>query len=246
VSDRAPLLEIVGLTGGYGAGTVLHGVDLRLDRGETVSVVGPNGAGKTTLLRAIYGRIVIRGGRVRLEGEDLLALGGYEVARRGVAHVPEGRGLFPNMSVTENLKVGALLTRDPAERRRRLELVYELFPVLQARAGQTVSTMSGGEQQMVAIGRALMASPKLLLLDEPSLGLAPKVVDAIFASLVRLREADPDLAILLVEQRVVEGLEFSDRGYVLEAGQIVLSGSSSELIGNPHLQAAFLGERRPI
>jgi branched-chain amino acid transport system ATP-binding protein len=242
VSDRVGLLEVSELTGGYGSGIVLEGVSVRVDAGETVSVVGPNGAGKSTLLRAIYGRIAIRSGSIRLNGEDLRALEGHQVARRGVAHVPEGRGLFPNMSVIENLSVGALMTGDSANRRRRFELVYELFPILRSRPQQTVSTMSGGEQQMVAIGRALMASPKLLLLDEPSLGLAPKVVDSIFESLARLREAEPELGILLIEQRVVEGLEFSHRGYVLEAGKIVLSDTSVKLIGNPHLQAAFLGE----
>ncbi len=242
MSERRALLAVAGLTGGYGSGIVLEDISLEVGRGETVSVVGPNGAGKTTLLRAIYGRIQIRSGNVTLDGEDLLKLEGHQVARRGVAHVPEGRGLFPNMSVVENLMVGGILTSDVAERRRREELTYELFPILQSRRNQTVSTMSGGEQQMVAIGRALMSSPRLLLLDEPSLGLAPKVVDSIFESLARLREAEPDLAILLVEQRVVEGLEFSHRGYVLEAGHVVLSGESSKLIGDPHLQAAFLGE----
>ena len=245
MSAPQPLLEITELTGGYGSGIVLDEVSVRIDRGETVSVIGPNGAGKTTLLRAIYGRIVIRHGSVRLNGEDLLALQGHLVAHRGVAHVPEGRGLFPNMTVLENLSVGALLTKDQAERRRRFELAYELFPILKQRSSQIVSTMSGGEQQMVAIGRALLSSPKLLLLDEPSLGLAPKVVDSIFASLARLREADPELSILLVEQRVVEGLEFSHRAYVLEAGRIVLSGPSTTLIGDPHLQAAFLGQEQP-
>ena len=245
MSAPQPLLEITELTGGYGSGIVLDEVSVRIDRGETLSVIGPNGAGKTTLLRAIYGRIVIRHGSVRLNGEDLLALQGHLVAHRGVAHVPEGRGLFPNMTVLENLSVGALLTKDQAERRRRFELAYELFPILKQRSSQIVSTMSGGEQQMVAIGRALLSSPKLLLLDEPSLGLAPKVVDSIFASLARLREADPELSILLVEQRVVEGLEFSHRAYVLEAGRIVLSGPSTTLIGDPHLQAAFLGQEQP-
>ena len=240
-----PLLEITDLTGGYGSGIVLDGVTIRIDRGETISIVGPNGAGKTTLLRAIYGRITIRHGSVRLDGQDLLALAGHRVAHRGVAHVPEGRGLFPNMSVFENLSVGALLTTDSADRRRRFQLTYELFPILQERSSQVVSTMSGGEQQMVAIGRALLASPRLLLLDEPSLGLAPRVVDSIFDSLTRLREAEPDLSMLLVEQRVVEGLEFSHRAYVLEAGRIVLSGPSATLIGDPHLQAAFLGEEQP-
>ena len=245
MSAPQPLLEVADLTGGYGSGVVLDAVNVRIDRGETVSVIGPNGAGKTTLLRAIYGRIVIRHGSVRLNGQNLLALQGHLVAHRGVAHVPEGRGLFPNMTVLENLTVGALLTRDQAERRRRFELAYELFPILKERPSQIASTMSGGEQQMVAIGRALLSSPKLLLLDEPSLGLAPKVVDSIFASLTRLREADPELSILLVEQRVVEGLEFSHRAYVLEAGRIVLSGPSTTLIGDPHLQAAFLGQEQP-
>jgi len=240
-----PLLEVKDLTGGYGSGVILEGVSLAINRGETVSVVGPNGAGKTTLLRAIYGRIAIRGGSVRLDGENLLAIQGHMVAHRGVAHVPEGRGLFADMTVLENISVGAMLTRDPAERRRRFKLTYELFPILRERPDQIVSTMSGGEQQMVAIGRALVASPRLLLLDEPSLGLAPKLVDSIFESLTLLRKSEPDMSMLLVEQRVVESLEFSDRAYVLEAGHIVLSGPSRQLIGDPHLQAAFLGEEQP-
>lgn len=235
------MLAIAGLTGGYGRGIVLRDVSVDVGRGETVCIVGPNGAGKTTLLRAIYGEIAIRAGSVSLDGEELTRLRGHEVARRGVAHVPEGRGLFPTMTVFENLMVGGLLTPRGDQRRRRLELVHDLFPVLGQRRNQTVSTMSGGEQQMVAVGRALMASPRLLLLDEPSLGLAPKVVDEIFGQLVRLRQAEPDLAILMVEQRVVEGLEFSDRGYVLEAGRVVLSGCAAELMGDARLQAAFLG-----
>lgn len=236
------MLKVSNLTGGYGSGVILHDVSLELNRGETVCVVGPNGAGKTTLLRAIYGRIAIRSGKVTLDGEDLLALPGYQVARHGVAHVPEGRGLFPNMTVMENLEVGALLTPKGSARQRRLELTLELFPSLKSRPQQTVATMSGGEQQMVAIGRALMSSPRLLLLDEPSLGLAPRLIDEIFECLQKLREAEPELAILMVEQRVLEGLQFSHRGYVLEAGEVVLSGNAKELIGNPQLQAAFLGE----
>jgi branched-chain amino acid transport system ATP-binding protein len=234
-----PLLEVKDLTGGYGSGVILEGVSLAINRGETVSVVGPNGAGKTTLLRAIYGRIVIRGGSIRLDGENLLAIPGHMVAHRGVAHVPEGRGLFADMTVFENISVGAMLTRDPAERRRRFQLTYELFPILRERRDQTVSTMSGGEQQMVAIARGLMSSPRLMMLDEPSLGLMPRLVRDLFRLIKRVSETG--VSILLVEQNVNQSLKIADRGYVMEKGRAVLSGTGRELLGNDFVRRAFLG-----
>ncbi len=241
-SPVIPLLNIQDLSGGYGSGTVLHNINLELWPGEMVCVLGPNGAGKTSLLRSIYGLIRIDNGVVLLEGENLLALPSYDVARRGVAHVPEGRGLFGGMTVMENLSVGGFLTRANAARRERLDLVLDLFPALAQRRQQIASTMSGGEQQMVAIGRALMSSPRLLLLDEPSLGLAPKLVDEIFDRIGRIKVAEPDLTVLMVEQRVVEALELCGRGYVLEAGQVVLAGPASELASDRRLEMAFMGD----
>lgn len=240
------LLTITDLIGGYkSAGTVLNGVSLRVTPGELVSVLGPNGAGKTSTLRAIYQQIRIDSGTITLHGENALRLAPHEIGRRGVAHVPEGRGLFPHMSVAEHLTLGGLLTPSAHARAARRELVLELFPKLGDRLKQMVSTMSGGEQQMVAIGAALMSSPSLLILDEPSLGLAPNLVDDIFARIGALRDAEPDLAVVLVEQRVVEALEVADWAYVLSAGQVVLEGPSSQMHSDSRIQTAFLGDADP-
>jgi branched-chain amino acid transport system ATP-binding protein len=235
------LLQVSDVVGGYGAGTVLNGVTLQVGRGEAVCVLGPNGAGKTTLLRSVYRMIRIDRGDVTLDGEDLWRLPPYEVARRGVAHVPEGRGVFSGMSVADNLRVGGYLTRTPRERADRMALVLDLFPALKARQRQVVSTMSGGERSMVGLAMALMASPRLLLLDEPSLGLSPKLADGIFEQLAKLREAERELAILLVEQKAVEALELCDWAYVLSSGEMLLDGPSMEVIGDARVETAFLG-----
>lgn len=237
------LLRIENLVGGYGSGgTILHGISLRAAPGEMVSILGPNGAGKTTMLRAIYQQIRVDAGSVLLDGEDLLKIQPHQVASRGVAHVSEGRGLFPHMSVAEHLTIGGLMTKSAADRATRKEMVLELLPKLKDRMNQMVSTMSGGEQQMVAVATALMSSPRLLILDEPSLGLAPKLADEIFARITELRKAEPDLCVLLVEQRVVEALEISDWTYVISAGQVVLEGPAATMHSNSAIQTAFLGE----
>jgi branched-chain amino acid transport system ATP-binding protein len=234
-----PLLRLDRLHAGYGDLTAIRDVSLAVHAGEIVALIGSNGAGKTTTLRAIGGLLPLRGGRVELDG---IALGGRPpsaVVAAGIAHVPEGRQLFPTMTVLENLQLGA---RTPASRRVRaetLERVIALFPRLGERRAQLAGTLSGGEQQMTAIGRALMARPRLLMLDEPSLGLAPVVVAAIFENL-RLINRD-GVTILLVEQNVLRALRLAHRAYVLENGTIVLSGRSPDLLADESIRRAYLG-----
>jgi branched-chain amino acid transport system ATP-binding protein len=236
-----PMFRVQGLRSGYGAAEVLHGVDLSVSRGEAVAVLGPNGAGKTTLLRSIFSTCRVLSGSITLDGTDLLALPNYQVTGQGIGHVPEGRGLFPEMSVTENLTVGGLSIGSRLRSKERMDEVIEIFPVLGDRRTQIVGTMSGGEQQMVAIARALMAQPRLLVLDEPSLGLAPRIVDDIFARLSFLSQGSDGMALLVVEQRVQEALDLCDRAYVLEGGSLLLEGPSSELNVNELLVEAFFG-----
>ncbi len=214
-------------------------MSLRIQEGEIVSVVGANGAGKTTLLKAIAGLVRPTGGAVDLRGERLDRLPTHRIVERGVVRVPEGRRIFPEMTVRENLELGAT---PPEAKRKRVETlgrVYALFPILRERAQQLAGTLSGGEQQMLAIGRGLMGLPRLLMLDEPSLGLAPMVVKEIFETIRRIN-AD-GVTILLVEQDVVHSLNMSHRGYVLENGSIVLAGGGPELLGNQHIRTAYLG-----
>ena len=214
-------------------------MSLRIEEGEIVSVVGANGAGKTTLLKAIAGLVRPTGGAVELRSERLDRLPTHRIVERGVVRVPEGRRIFPEMTVRENLELGAT---PPQARRKRLETlgrVWELFPILRERAQQLAGTLSGGEQQMLAIGRGLMGLPKLLMLDEPSLGLAPMVVKEIFQTIRRIN-AD-GVTILLVEQDVIHSLNMSHRGYVLENGNIVLAGGGPELLANQHIRTAYLG-----
>ncbi len=227
------------LHAGYGDVGVLRDVSCSIEAGEIVSVIGANGAGKTTLLKAIAGLVRPTGGAVELRGERLNRLPTHRIVERGVVRVPEGRRIFPEMTVRENLELGAT---PPQARRRRPESlgrVWELFPILRERAQQLAGTLSGGEQQMLAIGRGLMALPKLLMLDEPSLGLAPMVVKEIFQTIRRIN-AD-GVTILLVEQDVMHSLNMSHRGYVLENGSIVLAGGGPELLGNQHIRTAYLG-----
>ncbi len=214
-------------------------MSLRIEEGEIVSVVGANGTGKTTLLKAIAGLVRPTGGAVDLRGERLDRLPTHRIVERGVVRVPEGRRIFPEMTVRENLELGAT---PPEAKRKRVETlgrVYALFPILRERAQQLAGTLSGGEQQMLAIGRGLMGRPRLLMLDEPSLGLAPMVVTEIFETIRRIN-AD-GVTILLVEQDVVHSLNMSHRGYVLENGSIVLAGGGPELLGNQHIRTAYLG-----
>ncbi len=234
------MLTIEGLNVAYGGLRALEGVSLQVGDGEFVTIVGPNGAGKTTLLKAISGTVAVQQGRIEYAGQNLGVLPAHARASLGIAHVPEGRRVFPTLTTQENLEMGSYRPSARARRAETLEMVCAIFPVLRERRGQLAGTLSGGEQQMLAIGRGLMAQPALLLLDEPSLGLAPRVVDAIFESITTIRERQR-LPILLVEQRVVEALELCDRGYVLEAGRLVLSGDRRALLADARVQRAYLG-----
>jgi branched-chain amino acid transport system ATP-binding protein len=237
------VLEIRNLTAGYGDVPVLWGVSLSVPPGQVVALIGANGMGKTTLLRAISGVIRPSGGSIQVGDEDVTGLRASAVAAQGVAHVPEGRQLFPAMTVRENLIVGAYLPRAKASRTDSIERVYTLFPQLRERHAQLAGSLSGGEQQMLAIGRGLMLCPQLLMLDEPSLGLAPLLVEEIFLTIARLR--DEGMTILLVEQNVQQALRLAEMGYVLENGRITLEGRASELLNNPEVQSAYLGITAP-
>ena len=233
------MLEAEGLQVAYGDATALWDVSLTVDEGELVSVVGPNSSGKTTLINAIAGLLPVRGGRLRFRGEDLARLAPHEVCRRGIAIVPEGRRLFAGMTVEENLELGCYVPAARAALADRLERVYAMFPILYERRRQLAGALSGGQQQMAAIGRALMVGPRLLLLDEPSLGLAPVVVDTVFGVIEGLHREG--VAVLLVEQNVGRALGVATRAYVLEEGRIVSSGTPGELREQPHIRSAYLG-----
>ena len=223
----------------YGLVPALHGVRLEVQAGETVCLLGPNGAGKTTTVRTIIGLLTPRAGRISLNGSDITGLPPHRTVGLGVSLAPEGRLLFPDMSVEENLELGASPPRARAQKRDARARIYALFPRLQARRGQLAGTLSGGEQQMVAIGRALMAKPQLLILDEPSLGLSPLLVQELFRVLKALNEQG--MSILLVEQNVVQALKISDRAYVLESGRIVMQGTSAELQSSDTIKKSYLG-----
>jgi branched-chain amino acid transport system ATP-binding protein len=233
-----PLLDLARLTAGYGQRRVLHEVDLSVDEGEIVAILGANGAGKTTTLRAISGAIQ-RLGQITFLGRSLLGCGAADAARLGIAHVPEGRGTMGQLSVVENLQLGAYVRRD-RDIAADLERVFNYFPILRERRRQLAGTLSGGEQQMLAIGRAIMARPKLVLLDEPSLGLAPLVARTIF-EMIRTINRDYGAAVLLVEQNAVAALDISHRAYVLEAGKVAVSGSSAELKEHEGVRRSYLG-----
>ncbi|MBM3570138.1 MAG: ABC transporter ATP-binding protein [Alphaproteobacteria bacterium] len=233
------MLEVRGLRVSYGAAPALSDLDLDVGAGELVGVVGPNGAGKTTLINTLAGLIAPASGRIGLNGTDLARLPSHAFCAAGVAIVPESRRLFSAMTVRENLELGSYLPRAKAERARSLESVIALFPALASRLGTRAGSLSGGQQQMVAIGRALMARPSLLLLDEPSLGLAPAVVETMFAAVRRINAAG--VAILLVEQNIGMAMELASRAYVLEEGRVVLQGQAAELMGRPEIRKAYLG-----
>ena len=237
------MLEVERLQVGYGDATALWDVSLTVGERELVAVVGPNGSGKTTLINAIAGLLPARGGRLRFLGEDLTRLAPHEVCRQGIAIVPEGRRLFAGMTVEENLEIGCYVPAARGARGARLERVYALFPVLRGRRGLLAGALSGGQQQMVAIGRALMAGPRLLLLDEPSLGLAPTIVEAVFEVIEALHREG--VAVLLVEQNVGKALAVTTRAYVLEEGRIVSSGAPAALLEQPHIRSAYLGYGDP-
>ena len=233
------LLQLTGVDVAYGDLPALRGVDLVVEPGETVSVVGANGAGKTTMLRTISALLRPRRGEVRFEGERIDRLPCHRVVERGVVHVPEGRKIFPSLTVRENLELGSYTRAAKARRAESLDRVLALFPRLRERATQAAGTLSGGEQQMLAIGRALMTLPKLLMLDEPSLGLAPLIVQEIFHTIAEINRAGT--TVLLVEQNTRQALTLSRRGYVLENGRVVLVGSGAELLDNEHVRRAYLG-----
>jgi branched-chain amino acid transport system ATP-binding protein len=234
----APILAAKGVTTFYGAIQALHGVDLDVAKGEIVTLIGANGAGKSTLLMTICGSPRARTGTVRLDGEDITGLPTHEIVRRGVAQVPEGRRIFSRMSVYENLQMGATIA-DPKHFQGDLDRVFAMFPRLAERRDQRGGTLSGGEQQMLAIGRALMSRPRLLLLDEPSLGLAPLVVKQIFEAIGRIAREE-GVTIFLVEQNAFHALRLADRGYVLVNGRVRLSGPSKELLANAEVRSAYL------
>lgn len=234
------MLEANAIQVAYGDAPALWDVSLTIGDGELVAVVGPNGAGKTTLTNALAGLLPIRGGTLRLNGEDVTATGARMRCGRGVAIIPEGRRLFVNMSVEENLEIGCYRRDARQFRDASLDKVYAMFPILRERRSQAAGTLSGGQQQMVAIGRALMARPRLILIDEPSLGLAPSVVEQVFA-VIRAIHAD-GVSILLIEQNVAKALAVAQRAYVLEGGRVVTSGRPAELLARPEIREAYLGE----
>ena len=235
----APLLSAHGITAGYGMLDILHAVSLTVAPGEIVSIIGPNGAGKSTAFKAIVGLLRPRAGSVVFNGAEITGLRPDLVLRRGLAYVPQGRIVFPQMTVLENLEMGAYTVRDEARIADALERVYALFPILRERHGQKAGTMSGGEQQMVAIARALMTAPRLILLDEPSLGLSPKFVALIFDRLVEMKRAGYTLA--LVEQNAARALAIADLGYVLELGKNRLEGRGAALLADPEVKRLYLG-----
>ena len=233
------LLEVDNLTVGYGGAPAIWGISLAVGEGEIVSVIGPNGAGKSTLINTIAGMLRAQQGALRISGKEFSAVAAHQVCRFGIALVPEGRRLFGGMSVEENLDIGCYLPEARKARLRSLERVFALFPVLRERRQQLAGTLSGGQQQMVAIARALMAQPRLLLLDEPSLGLAPSVVSEVFR-VVRTIQSE-GMAILLVEQNVLQAMEIADRAYVLEEGRIVAAGLPATLLAQARIKEVYLG-----
>lgn len=235
------MLVIKGIEAGYGAIQVLKGVDLEVKKGEIVTLIGANGAGKTTLLKVISGILTPTKGEVIFEGENLVKIPPHKIVRQGVSVIQEGREILSQMTVLENLLMGGF-SRPGEDLNDSLDTVFQMFPVLQERQRQLGQTLSGGEQQMLALGRALMSRPKLLMMDEPSLGLAPKLVNEVFAKIMELKGAD--VAILLVEQNARKAFQVADRGYVLEIGKIVLAGSGEELSSNEKIREAYLGGKR--
>jgi len=234
------MLCVTDLSVSYGAIAALNGVSLEIPAGEIVTLVGSNGAGKTTLLRTISGLLRPKSGRIEFKGGDITRLPAHKIVALGLCHVPEGRMVFSNLTVDENLAMGAYLETDATRRARHREFVFEMFPRLKERLKQVAGTLSGGEQQMLAIGRALMGNPKFLMLDEPSLGIAPRLVSTIFEKIVEINQTH-GITILLVEQNAHLALEISRHAYVLETGRIVLHGPSKDLRNDPQLKASYLG-----
>ena len=234
------MLTLENVSVNYGAIEALTGISMHVESGEVVTLIGANGAGKTTTLRTITGLLQPRAGKISFEGEDISGRATHRLVARGISMSPEGRGVFANLSVRENLLMGAYLKKDKRAIAAEMERVFQMFPRLKERESQKAGTLSGGEQQMLAIGRALMSQPRLLLLDEPSLGLAPLVVHTIFEAIDEIKSKGT--TILLVEQNAHAALKHSDRAYVLETGRIVMEGSSKELAADPRIKEAYLGE----
>ena len=233
------MLKLSGVSASYGSVPAIHDVSIEIGEGEAVGLLGANGAGKSTTLRAISGLVKLTSGTIMFAGTDLASLPPHRIPELGIAHVPEGRQVFPEMTVQENLEIGAYVPKAKAERASSLDLVYSIFPRLADRKKQLAGTMSGGEQQMLAVGRGLMLKPRLLMLDEPSLGLAPVMTDVTFEKIAEIHKMGT--AILLVEQNVSRALTLVARAYVLESGNVIMHGSSAELANNKQVQAAYLG-----
>lgn len=233
------MLELNNLTAGYGSFQALFSVNLEVKEGEAIAVIGPNGAGKTTLLRTISGMLPVQSGNLSMEGTSLKDVPPYRIIDLGIAHVPENRRLFPNMSIEDNLRMGAFTPNARPHYEERLDFIFNLFPRLKERRSQIAGTLSGGEQQMCAIGRALMSSPKLLLMDEPSAGLAPVIVNQVFQLVQQIR--DQGLTVLIVEQNIEQVLQIVDRAYLMEVGAIKISGKAGELIQSESLRKAYVG-----
>lgn len=235
-----PLLQLSGLQVAYGGIRAVRGIDLTVGQGELVCLIGANGAGKSTTLRAICGLVPVAGGTVRYDGQDVTGMPSFQLVRRGLVMVPEGRGIFGQLTIEENLSMGGYASRDLAQVRRDIERVFTLFPRLAERRKQSAGTLSGGEQQMLAMGRAMVARPRLLLLDEPSMGLAPLMVEKVFEVVRTI--ASEGVTILLIEQNAKLALETSHRGYVMESGELTLHGPAAQLLDDPKVRAAYLGE----
>src|SRR6516225_3178920 len=233
------MLKLAAVSAAYGSVPAILNIAIEIGAGEAVGLLGANGAGKSTTLRAISGLVKLSSGKVSFDGVDVASLPPHRIPELGIAHVPEGRQVFPDMTVQENLQIGAFVPRAKAERARTMELVYEIFPRLAERKRQLAGTMSGGEQQMLAVGRGLMLKPRLLMLDEPSLGLAPVISDVTFEKIGEIHKMGT--AILLVEQNVSRALSLVQRAYVLESGRVIMHGASEELANNKQVQAAYLG-----
>src|SRR5215468_1281483 len=236
---EAHMLKLEGVSASYGSVPAIANVSIEIGEGEAVGLLGANGAGKSTTLRAISGLVRLSSGRITFDGTDVASLSPYRIPELGIAHVPEGRQVFPEMTVQENLEIGAYVPKASAERARSLDLVYSIFPRLAERRTQRAGTMSGGEQQMLAVGRGLMLKPRLLMLDEPSLGLAPVMTDVTFEKIQDIHAMGT--AILLVEQNVSRALTLVQRAYVLESGKVIMEGKSAELANNRQVRTAYLG-----
>jgi branched-chain amino acid transport system ATP-binding protein len=233
------MLEVENLSSGYGLIQILWDVSFKIGEKEIVSVIGPNGAGKTTLVRTLMGLLPTKNGTVRFNGENIENLPPYEIVKKGVSLVPEGREIFPRMTVKENMLLGAYTINDKTTVEESEEKVYQIFPILKKKEKALAQTLSGGEQQMLVIGRSLMSNPKLLILDEPSLGLAPIIIGKVLDTLRKIN--DEGVAVLLVEQNIRDSLNTANRGYVLEKGKIVLEGEGRELLSNSHIKEVYLG-----